>query len=101
MGRPRGPSCSYAQPAVTCNWYLSFAAEGGEDIQGTPGDIVSLIPFGTDARGVSTRGLRYALQDESLLLGSSRGLSNIMLASRASVHVREGRLLLVHIRVAP
>ena len=38
-----------------------------------PGDLVSLIPFGGDARGVTTAGLRYPLVDEPLPFGPPRG----------------------------
>lgn len=61
--------------------------------QGNPGDMVSLIPIGGDAAGVTTAGLRYPLQDGTLDFGSSRGLSNVLTGSEASVSVRRGMLL--------
>ncbi len=66
------------------------------DLRGAPGDIVSLIPFGGDVHGVRTEGLEYPLRDESLVFGPARGVSNVMLGHRASVTIREGRLLCVH-----
>lgn len=66
------------------------------DLRGTPGDIVSLIPFGGDARGVRSEGLEYPLRDEPLIFGPARGVSNVMLGHRARVTIREGRLLCVH-----
>lgn len=62
---------------------------------GRPGGIVSLLPYGGDVRGVTTTGLRYPLDDEPLLLGSARGLSNVRDADDASVVVRNGKLLVV------
>ena len=65
------------------------------ELAGGPGSLVSLFPIGGDAGGVTTAGLAYPLRDESLLLGSSRGLSNVIVAAPASVRLREGTLLIV------
>ncbi len=70
----------------------------GLDIAGEPGDFVSLFPWGGDALGVVTEGLRYPLRDEPLLMGPSRGLSNELAGSTASVRCRSGRLLVIHTR---
>jgi thiamine pyrophosphokinase len=68
------------------------------DLAGETGDFVSLFPWGGDALGVVTEGLRYPLRDETLPMGPSRGLSNEMLGPAASVRCRSGRLLVVHTR---
>lgn len=68
-------------------------------LPGPVGAIVTLLPFGGDATGLTTAGLRYPLADEPLRAGPARGLSNIRLASDASVTVRSGRLLVVEIAV--
>jgi thiamine pyrophosphokinase len=64
-------------------------------LDGPPGDLISLIPFGSDAGGVRTDGLRYPLRDETLVLGAARGLSNVRVAGEASVALRSGSLLVV------
>lgn len=69
---------------------------GKHQIDGAPGDTISLIPLSSKAEGIRTRGLQYALADESLDLGPARGISNVMLAKRAEVELRAGLLLLVH-----
>lgn len=66
-------------------------------LAGTPGDLVSLLPWGGDAEGISTAGLYYPLRDETLFLGQARGVSNIMLEPRAAVRLRHGSLLVIHI----
>jgi thiamine pyrophosphokinase len=65
-------------------------------LTGTAGDLVSLLPLSPDVQGVTTDGLLYPLADEALRQGSSRGLSNVMLAGRAEISTREGRLAIVH-----
>jgi thiamine pyrophosphokinase len=64
-------------------------------IEAEPGSLVSLLPVGGDADGVVTSGLRYPLQDESLPLGSTRGLSNEVVAADASVQLKVGTLLVI------
>jgi thiamine pyrophosphokinase len=61
------------------------------------GEVVTLLPIGGDATGVSTAGLRYALDDESLVMGRSRGLSNEVVETPASVSLRAGSLLVIEI----
>jgi thiamine pyrophosphokinase len=64
-------------------------------LAGHAGDLVTLLPVGGDVLGVSTEGLRYPLSDEVLLLGRSRGLSNVRVAPVAAVSIRTGRLLVI------
>ena len=64
-------------------------------LEGRIGDVVTLLPFGADAEGVRTSGLRYPLRDETLRLGTARGLSNVRLAEDASLELRRGLLLVI------
>jgi thiamine pyrophosphokinase len=64
-------------------------------LAGAPGDLVSLVPIGADAVGVSTSGLAYPLLDEPLASGPARGLSNVRVGLEARVALRAGRLLIV------
>ena len=64
-------------------------------IEGPAGELVSLLPIGGDVTGVATSGLRWPLEAATLRLGRSRGLSNEVVASPASVSVGTGTLLLV------
>jgi thiamine pyrophosphokinase len=65
------------------------------ELVGRVGDLVSLLPVGDDASGVTTDGLAYPLHDESLLIGRTRGLSNRRTTPTATVFLRAGRLLVV------
>lgn len=67
-------------------------------VTGTAGDLVSLIPMGSLANGIRTKGLKYKLIDETLFVERSRGISNVMKSDRAEVAVRSGILLCVHRR---
>jgi thiamine pyrophosphokinase len=60
-----------------------------------PGAMVSLLPFGGDAEGVTTDGLVYPLSGETLRLGPARGVSNVVARRDATVSLRRGLLLVV------
>lgn len=76
-----------------------FVARSEATLAGQPGDIVSLIPWGGDVMGIITEGLMYPLQDEPLLAGPARGISNMMIGQVARVTLRSGALLVIHARV--
>ena len=62
---------------------------------GRVGDLVTLLPVGGPATGVRTSGLRYPLDGETLLLGRSRGLSNVRTEPEARISLTSGRLLVI------
>jgi thiamine pyrophosphokinase len=59
-----------------------------------PGTRVSLIPVG-DAMDVTTDGLRWMLDGDDLPSGTSRGISNEVTHSPATVSVGSGRVLVI------
>lgn len=73
---------------------------GGEEleIEGEPGDIVTLLPLGQDAVGITSSGLEWALRDDTLLFGPARGVSNVMTAEKARVSLRTGLMLVFKVR---
>ena len=62
-------------------------------IRGQAGQTVSLIPVGGDARGVITDGLEWPLENETLVMGASRGVSNLITGKEATIQVHDGILL--------
>jgi thiamine pyrophosphokinase len=68
------------------------------EIYGEAGDTVSLIPISGQASGITTHGLKYPLQNETLYLGSPRGVSNVLLNDQASVYLEKGKLICVVLR---
>ena len=68
------------------------------ELAGAEGDLVSLLPQGGPAQGVTTHGLLYPLANEDLPPGPARGLSNVRMASAASVSLRRGTLIVVETR---
>lgn len=72
---------------------------GGECVRlgGRPGDLVTLLPLGADARDVRTEGLRFPLSGDPLRSGRSRGLSNEIVTAPAAVSCAAGTLLVIEI----
>jgi len=71
---------------------------GGEaiELQGLPGDVISLLPLGGDAHGVTTRGLAWTLMGDTLQFGATRGVSNEITAPSACIELETGCLLIIH-----
>jgi thiamine pyrophosphokinase len=73
--------------------FRSLVGPGTLELEGTPGDWVSLEPLSEIARGVITDGLRYPLRRETLVRGATRGVSNELTERRGSVELAQGLLL--------
>ena len=75
-----------------------FVIRDSQIIEGNPEDIVSLIPLTETVTGVQTQGLEYPLDDETLSISKTRGISNVMLGKSAAIQIRDGILLCIHSR---
>lgn len=64
-------------------------------LDGTVGELCSLIPVHGPAEGVHTSGLRFPLDGEDLPAGTSRGVSNQLSAAHATVVIGRGVLVVV------
>jgi thiamine pyrophosphokinase len=63
------------------------------DINGRPGDTVSLIPLSSTVDGINTVGLEYPLTKGVLYFGKTRGVSNRLIEKTARVQINQGILL--------
>lgn len=83
-------------------WYVKGATvipiHDRAEIIGAPGDTVTLLPVGGPAVGIVTEGLRWPLRDERLASGSTRGVSNELVADTCRVVLASGTLLAIHHR---
>jgi thiamine pyrophosphokinase len=75
--------------------FRALLGPGILELEGAPGDWVTLEPLSEVARGVATDGLRYPLRHDELVRGSTRGVSNELTERRGSIEVGEGLLLVV------
>lgn len=65
------------------------------------GSVLSVVPVGGDALGVTTKGLRWELKGDVLPHGSTRGVSNIVTGPIVEVRVEIGCVLVVVPRDQP
>ncbi len=73
-----------------------LAYPGKVQIDGQPGDTLSLLPLGGDVEGITTENLEYPLRNETLRFGPARGVSNVLTSHSACVQFKQGILLLIH-----
>ena len=67
-------------------------------LSGKKGDTVSLIPLCSPVKGITTRGLKYPLNNESLLPDQTRGISNVLVGEIAEIKITSGTVLCIHTR---
>jgi thiamine pyrophosphokinase len=72
-----------------------FVVSGSAEIQGTPGEIVSLFSVTTEVTGIDLMGFEYSLQNATMEIGKPYGVSNRLLGEKARVSVSTGYLLVI------
>jgi thiamine pyrophosphokinase len=80
---------------------LVHVIRGERALLGERGEVVTLIAVSGPAHGVTTSGLEYPLAGETLLPGSTRGVSNVFLGNDARVALESGVVLAVRPGGAP
>ena len=75
----------------------AVAIHGGDDVSltGAPGAVLTLLALGGPATGLTTTGVLWPLSDDTLEPGSTRGVSNEIVASPVRVALESGSLLVV------
>ena len=67
------------------------------EIHGRKGQTLSIIPVNGDAEGVTTNGLEYPLNNETLYFGDTRGISNVMLENKCTISIKHGMALIIKV----
>ncbi|KRQ86933.1 Thiamine pyrophosphokinase [Caloramator mitchellensis] len=63
------------------------------ELIGSKGDLISIIPIFNDAKGLSTKGLKYGLENSTIEFGKPLGISNIMVENRCEIKIKKGEVL--------
>ena len=79
---------------------LVHVVRGERMLAGVPSELLTLLPLGGPATGVTTEGLEYPLAGETLEPGTTRGVSNVFTSNGARVTLTDGVLLAVRPEVA-
>lgn len=72
-----------------------YICRGEISIRGHIGDIISIIPLSSTARGLHTRGLKYSLTDGEIPFGRALGISNLMTSESCAIRISEGEILVI------
>lgn len=64
-------------------------------INASVGDTVSILPFLGDLKGVTTSGLEYPLDNSTIKIGTSLGVSNKMTEATCHIEIKEGTALVI------
>ena len=64
-------------------------------LPGVPGKKISFLPLAGDVHGLTLHGFEYPLQNATLPFGCTRGVSNVLLKSVATVQFHSGILLCI------
>lgn len=70
-------------------------------LEGRPDETISLIPLQPGHSRITATGVGYPLEQEDLAYGTSRGISNYLVGTRAEIRLESGLLAVVHIRTIP
>jgi thiamine pyrophosphokinase len=72
-----------------------FVLQGGRNVQlaGHKGDLLSLMPLAAEVSGLTLTGFEYPLDNATLELGTTRGISNVFVEDRCSITLDQGKLL--------
>jgi thiamine pyrophosphokinase len=73
----------------------SFVLDKKATFVNETGKTISLLALSPEVTGVTLTGFLYPLKEETLIMGESRGISNIITDVRAGISVRQGKLLVV------
>ncbi len=66
-------------------------------IDGYCGQTLSIVPITGEAEGISTSGLEYPLDAETLYFASTRGISNVMTAEKCEITIEKGLAFVIKV----
>lgn len=82
---------------IQSDWETVFAFTDHTAIETSPGQTLSLIPLNGKAEGVTTKGLRWELQDAAFD-SHMMSISNVAVKNRVEISIKKGSLLLIQPR---
>ena len=65
------------------------------EVEGKKGELLSLLPYSKEVKGIYTKGLFYGLSGQSMDLEMPYGISNVFIEDKATIKIEEGLLLVI------
>jgi len=95
LASPDYAPCRISAVAGPARVHIVRGREPATELRCGVGELLTLLAVGGAARGITTHGLRYRLNGETLPSGTSRGVSNVVESTPASVELEDGTLLAI------
>ena len=95
LASPELAPCRIRAVAGSARIHIARGGEPATDLPAEVGELLTLLAVGGPASGLTTHGLLYRLDGESLLPGTSLGVSNVVESTPASVELEDGTLLAI------
>jgi len=77
---------------------IIMLTDSGLTVQANGFPYVSLLPLSLDVTGITLTSFRYPLEEASLRIGQSLGISNELTGSEGHIRIRTGLLLVIQSR---
>lgn len=76
---------------------IATVIHGGESmtLEAAPGSTMSLLPLSAVVTGITYTGMLYPLDNATIALGSTRGVSNEVVSHPATIHIKTGIALVI------
>jgi thiamine pyrophosphokinase len=76
---------------------IATVIHGGEQmtLEASPGSTMSLLPLSAEVTGITYTGMLYPLDNATIALGSTRGVSNEVVSDHATVSIATGIALVI------
>ena len=95
LASPEYAPCRVRAVAGCTRVHVVRGGQPATELRAELGELLSLLAVGGPATGITTRGLLYSLHGEALAAGTSRGVSNVVESTPASVELEDGTLLAI------
>ncbi|HEX4818906.1 MAG TPA: thiamine diphosphokinase [Acidimicrobiales bacterium] len=95
LAAPTWAPCRISALAGTARMHVVRGGEPVSRLDAEVGELLTLLAIGGEAHGITTTGLKYALRDEALAAGTSRGVSNVVESTPITLELEDGTLLAV------
>lgn len=72
-----------------------YYCNGDMDLEGKIGDLLSIVPISCKVTKIKTFGLEYPLNDETLYIHESRGVSNVFSNTKVRIETGSGEFFII------
>ncbi|MDR1774037.1 MAG: thiamine diphosphokinase [Clostridioides sp.] len=87
--------CGMDSKIITSKEEIYILKDGALEIEGNKGTVISILPDGGHAQGISLSGLEYPLSNYTMKYSKVIGISNVMESDVCKIEVKKGQVLII------